>query len=387
MSTAEAPRKMSLSNCWLHQYESASVHPASWPLNGLKLHGSDVCSVAILTAVDEMGTEYGTHPLYSGVFLVRVTLVFMMVQDLYKWREFQGALGFAFLDLASRDRLPCSMEGVNTRIGRATRLAFQHCEGNSPVASRSRQRATSYAHSRAPIPPRASPLWAAHRSQRFCAALAVPTERTAVVIDRDTPPDALRLSSIYVPDCHDDELLVEVHAAGVNALDWFIAKAVQKIPRFARQAPGFVPGKDISGVVVGVGSGVTEFKEGDEVFGMTGFGLSPQAIARVSADNLSRGAYATYTTIKAGITAKKPPNLTHVQAAAIPLASLAAWKAIVGAAKLQEGSKVVILNAAGGVGTMATQLAKRCANSRMAGKQQEGFVASPDSVTRTADRA
>ena len=199
----------------------------------------------------------------------------------------------------------------------------------------------------------------ATRRRVLHAASALPAERAAVVINRDTPPGQLRVAEIPLPECDDDELLVEVHAAGVNALDRLISSAIQSVPAFLRLNPGYVPGKDISGVVVGVGSRVSDFREGDAVFGMAGFALSASAISQLSGDKLSRGGFTTYTTLKAAQTAKKPPNISHVQAAGIPLAGLTAWKAIVETARIREGSKVLILGGAGGVGTLAIQLAKR----------------------------
>ncbi|CAD7699306.1 unnamed protein product [Ostreobium quekettii] len=187
----------------------------------------------------------------------------------------------------------------------------------------------------------------------------LPATRTALVIDRETPPGQFRVAKLPMPECGDDELLVEVHACGINALDWFISGAIQRVPAFMRQDPGYVPGKDISGVVIAVGSRAAGYRPGDAIFGLTGLTLGPGMVTQLGGDGSSRGGFASHTTIKAAVAAPKPASLTHVQAAGIPLAGLTAWKAVVETAKLREGGKVLILGGAGGVGTLATQLAKR----------------------------
>eukprot|EP00899_Mesostigma_viride_P014405 jgi/Mesvir1/22966/Mv25085-RA.1 len=194
------------------------------------------------------------------------------------------------------------------------------------------------------------------RAFRSTAVCALPSQRTAVVVDRNTPAGETRIAQIDMLKCGDDEVLCEVCAIGINALDWFITDAIKKVPPFLRQGP-FVPCKDFSGRVVAVGSRVTQFKVGDDVYGMTGFTLAAKPDG-FTPEALASGAASTYAKIKANECAKKPTNLTHLEAAGIPLAVLTAWKALVDTAKLKPGSKVLILGGGGGVGTLCIQLAK-----------------------------
>jgi NADPH:quinone reductase-like Zn-dependent oxidoreductase len=137
------------------------------------------------------------------------------------------------------------------------------------------------------------------------------------------------------------EVLVRVHAAAVNPVDWK-----------SRVTGGFglwgeppVLGYDLSGVVEAVGPGVTTLAPGDEVFGMPRF---PQ----------QGGTYAEYVTAPARQLLQKPAQLSHVEAAALPLAGLTAWQALVDTAHLQPGWRVLVHAAAGGVGHLAVQIAK-----------------------------
>jgi len=194
-----------------------------------------------------------------------------------------------------------------------------------------------------------------------------------MVIDKDTPWGERRIAPILMPTCQPDQVLIEVHAASVNALDWFIANIIGKVPPFIRQGI-YVPGKDVSGVVVQVGSQVNDFKVGDSVFGMTGFSLSAAAGA-VSPEKLASGAYAEYTTLTASEASLVPAGLSHCEAASLPLVLLTAWMALVQTARIQPEAKVLILGGSGGVGTLAIQLAKKYC--------QAGTVA----VTCSADSA
>ncbi|GMH41849.1 hypothetical protein BSKO_09759 [Bryopsis sp. KO-2023] len=164
----------------------------------------------------------------------------------------------------------------------------------------------------------------------------------------------MRIAQLPMPIPESGEILIEVKAAGVNAIDWFTANAFRKLPSFLRIFP-YVPGKDVSGVVVEVGPNSGEWKEGDEAMGLTGFSFD---LASLNSATIASGSYGTYTTLDASTSAKKPSNVSHVDAAGIPLAALTAWKALVDTAELKDGSKVLILGGAGGVGTLAIQLAK-----------------------------
>jgi NADPH:quinone reductase-like Zn-dependent oxidoreductase len=137
------------------------------------------------------------------------------------------------------------------------------------------------------------------------------------------------------------EVLVRVHAAGVNPADVSIRSGAW--PLFGN--PPFVLGWDISGVVEEVGAGVTRFRTGDEVYGMPFF---PRAV----------GAYAEYVAASSRQLAYKPAQLDHPHAAALPLAGLTAWQGLVDTAHLDVGQRVLINGGGGGVGHIAVQIAK-----------------------------
>jgi NADPH:quinone reductase-like Zn-dependent oxidoreductase len=154
--------------------------------------------------------------------------------------------------------------------------------------------------------------------------------------------DGLRFEEVPIPKPDEGEVLVQVHAAGVNPVDWKIACGELK-EMFEVDRP-YTLGEDVSGVVVTVGSGVTGLSEGDEVFGM------------IPANR--GGAFAAYAVLKADEVAPKPRSMSHKEAASLPLTSLTAWQALNDAARLREGQYVLIHAASGGVGSAAVQLAK-----------------------------
>jgi NADPH:quinone reductase-like Zn-dependent oxidoreductase len=165
----------------------------------------------------------------------------------------------------------------------------------------------------------------------------------AVILEAFGGPEVLKLAEVPRPEPVPTEVLVRVHAAGVNPVDWKTRNG-----RGAAGAMGPLPltlGWDVSGVVEQTGYGVTRFQVGDEVFGMPRF---PR----------QAGAYAEYLTSPARQLARKPANVGHNEAAAVPLASLTAWQAIVETAKLAAGQRILIHGAAGGVGHLAVQIAK-----------------------------
>jgi NADPH:quinone reductase-like Zn-dependent oxidoreductase len=138
------------------------------------------------------------------------------------------------------------------------------------------------------------------------------------------------------------EVLVQVHAAGINPVDWKVREG--HLREMLHHTLPLVLGWDVSGVVVSIGSGVTRMKEGDEVF---------------SRPDISRdGAYAEFIVIKESEVALKPKSIDHVHAAALPLAGLTAWQSLFDAGGLASGQRLLIHAAAGGVGTLAVQLAK-----------------------------
>jgi NADPH:quinone reductase-like Zn-dependent oxidoreductase len=153
-------------------------------------------------------------------------------------------------------------------------------------------------------------------------------------------PDVLKLVTLPAPEPGVSEILVRVHAAGVNPIDG----AQRQTGAFVGEPP-FVLGWDVSGTVEAVGPGVTLYKPGDEVFGLLPF---PQG----------HGAYAEYVVGPTRVFVPKPDRLDHVHAAAIPMVGLTAWQALVDTAGTGEGSRVLIDAGSGGIGHLAVQIAK-----------------------------
>lgn len=155
-------------------------------------------------------------------------------------------------------------------------------------------------------------------------------------------PEVLKYEDAPRPEPAAGEVLVRVHAAGVNPVDWKIRAGHMK--GFINYKLPMIPGWDLSGVVEATGPGVTAWKKGDEVY---------------SRPDISRdGSYAEYISVKGQELGHKPRSIDHVKAASIPLAALTAWQALFDAAGLQPGQRVLIHAAAGGVGTFAVQLAR-----------------------------
>ena len=164
----------------------------------------------------------------------------------------------------------------------------------------------------------------------------------AFVVDRYQKQGALRLADMPTPEPREDEVLVEVHAAGVNLLDAKIRGGEFKLVLPYRLP--LILGHDVAGVVVKVGARVRQFKPGDEVY--------------ARADDFRIGTFAEFAPVDEASLALKPKGLTMEEAASIPLVGLTAWQALVEKAKLQRGQKVFIQAGSGGVGTFAIQLAK-----------------------------
>ncbi|WP_426078034.1 NADP-dependent oxidoreductase [Janthinobacterium sp. PSPC3-1] len=152
----------------------------------------------------------------------------------------------------------------------------------------------------------------------------------------------LRLADIAEPVLADDEVLVQVHAAGVNLLDAKIRNGEFKLI-LPYQLP-LVLGHDVAGTVLQVGAKVSGFNVGDEVYARPG--------------DMRIGAFAERIAVKEKALARKPASLTMEQAASLPLVGLTAWQALVEVAKLQPGQKVFIQAGSGGVGSFAIQLAR-----------------------------
>ncbi|MEV4165220.1 NADP-dependent oxidoreductase [Nonomuraea dietziae] len=153
-------------------------------------------------------------------------------------------------------------------------------------------------------------------------------------------PEVLTVVELDRPMPGPTDVLVRVHAAGVNPTDW-----LHRASGLYLGTPPFVLGWDVSGVVEAVGAGVTLHKVGEEVFGMLDY---PSGA----------GAYAEYVSAPSRNFARKPAGIDHIEAAALPVAALTAWQALVDTADLQPGQRVLIHAAAGGVGHLAVQLAK-----------------------------
>jgi NADPH:quinone reductase-like Zn-dependent oxidoreductase len=165
----------------------------------------------------------------------------------------------------------------------------------------------------------------------------------AIVINAYGSPDVLELKEVATPAIKENEVLVRVHAASLNAGDVFSLRGSPWLVRFSVGFPrpkNYILGWDMAGRVAAVGSQVTRFKPGDEVFASC------------------HGSLAEYVHVAEDKLAPKPANLTFEQAAAVPTAGITALLGLRNAGKLQPGQKVLINGASGGVGTFAVQIAK-----------------------------
>ncbi len=167
----------------------------------------------------------------------------------------------------------------------------------------------------------------------------------AIVYKKYGSPDVLRLQEVEKPSFAENEVLVKVYAASVNALDWHLLTAdiflVRLMGLGLLRPKNSILGADIAGRVEAVGSQVTQFRRGDEVFG-----------------DIGHGGFAEYAVAREGALARKPANLSFEAAAAVPVAALTALQGLRDAGKVQAGQKVLIHGASGGVGTFAVQIAK-----------------------------
>lgn len=164
----------------------------------------------------------------------------------------------------------------------------------------------------------------------------------AFILDRYGSNDGLRTGEMPDPALRDDDVLVQIHAASVNPVDFKIRNGNLKFILPYRLP--FILGNDLAGVVVRVGPRVRRFKAGDEVY------------ARPDTNRI--GAFAELISIQEHAVANKPKELTMEEAASIPLVGLTAWQALLERASLKRGQKVLIHAGSGGVGTFAIQLAK-----------------------------
>jgi NADPH:quinone reductase-like Zn-dependent oxidoreductase len=169
----------------------------------------------------------------------------------------------------------------------------------------------------------------------------------AIVQGRYGPPEFLELRDVDQPVPAADDVLVRVHAAAVNALDWHVMRGDPYVARlmdrtvFGRHGPRLsIRGRDFAGRVEAVGRNVTRVRPGDEVYG--------------EAD----GTFAEYVCVPADLVEAKPANLTFEQAAAMPLAGNTALMGVRDAGEVRPGQRVLVNGASGGVGTFAVQIAK-----------------------------
>jgi NADPH:quinone reductase-like Zn-dependent oxidoreductase len=163
----------------------------------------------------------------------------------------------------------------------------------------------------------------------------------AVLLMAHGGPEMLRLGEVPDPIAGPGEVVVDIHAASINAADYKVrrAKSVYGDIRFPH-----ILGRDFSGAVASLGPGVTDFAAGDAVFGVT--------------DQGKEGAYAEKIAVKAAILARKPDFLGHDAAAALALAGITALWALEDTARLKAGEKILIQGGAGGVASFAIQLAR-----------------------------
>jgi NADPH:quinone reductase-like Zn-dependent oxidoreductase len=164
----------------------------------------------------------------------------------------------------------------------------------------------------------------------------------AICVERFGGPEVLALVEMATPQPLSTEVLVEVHAAGVNPVDCKTRRGEGVAGSIG--SPPFALGWDVAGVVVATGYGVTRLRPGDRVFGMPHF---PRAA----------GAYSEYVAAPSLQFARMPEQLDFVQASALPLGALTAWQSLFDAAQLRPGQSVLVHGATGGVGQLAAQLA------------------------------
>lgn len=180
----------------------------------------------------------------------------------------------------------------------------------------------------------------------------------AFVVKKYGKKETLHLTDVNEPTLKQNEVLVQIHCAGVNQLDSLIKNGDFKL--FLPYKTPFINGHDMAGIVTKVGSGVTKFNVGDEVY------------ARPA--NYRIGTFAEYIAVNEDDLAIKPSNSSMEEASSIPLVGLTSWQALVEIANLQQGQKVFIQAGSGGVGTFAIQLAKHLG----------AFVATTTSSANTA---
>jgi NADPH:quinone reductase-like Zn-dependent oxidoreductase len=165
------------------------------------------------------------------------------------------------------------------------------------------------------------------------------------------------IDEVPQPTPNPDQLLVHIHAAGINPIDAALYTGAMRQFGFDLQLP-FTLGSEVSGVVEAVGANISGFRPGDEVVAVLGFG---------------GGGYAEYVLVTPDLIAHKPAAVSHIDMSGVPIAGLAAWQALFEHGQLQPGQRVLVLAASGGVGTFAVQFA------RWAGAEVFGTTSTPSS--------
>jgi NADPH:quinone reductase-like Zn-dependent oxidoreductase len=169
----------------------------------------------------------------------------------------------------------------------------------------------------------------------------------AFILEKYGPPETLRMAEVEKPAPAADEALVKVLAVSVNPADW---RSMRAKPFFSRATLGLlrpkhrIPGVDIAGRVEAVGSGVTHFKPGDEVY--------------ANLLDHGSGGFAEYVSVPVEVMSVKPANLSFEEAAAVPMAAVTALQGLRHHGEIQPGQRVLINGASGGIGTFAVQIAK-----------------------------
>jgi len=169
----------------------------------------------------------------------------------------------------------------------------------------------------------------------------------AIVYHEYGSPNVLNLEDVDKPAPKDNEVLIEVHAASVNAADWHLLRGdpfLLRLDSGLLKPKNTILGADIAGRVETVGSNVKQFQSGDEVFG--------------DISECGFGGYAEYVSVHENVLALKPTNMTFEQAAAVPMAAVTALQGLRDKGQIQQGQKVLIYGASGGVGMFAVQIAK-----------------------------
>ena len=170
----------------------------------------------------------------------------------------------------------------------------------------------------------------------------------AIVFAKYGPPDVLQFQEVARPVLKDNDVLIKVHAAALNAADWHLVRGepfpVRMMLGGLQKPKPSILGEDMAGRVESVGNAVTLFRPGDAVFG--------------DLSNCGRGAFAEYVAVPESALVAKPAKITFEAAAATPMAAVTALQGLRNIGKIQAGQKVLVNGASGGVGSFAVQIAK-----------------------------